>query len=146
MATFLQLLKETGMRCGEACQLKWTDLDLVNNSVRITPEKGGNPRNLKMSIKLVDMLNEMPKETISAFTYSTNAWIRNFGCQRKKIAFKLKNPRLTQITFHTFRHWKATMEYYNTRNPPCNAPLRSQKHKNTLIYTQLVTFEDDDYL
>ena len=29
LAAFLQLLKETGMRCGEACGLlKWTDLDL----------------------------------------------------------------------------------------------------------------------
>ena len=44
MATFLQLLKETGMRCGEVCQLKWTDVDLVNNSVRVTPEKGSNAR------------------------------------------------------------------------------------------------------
>jgi integrase len=96
MSTFLQLLKETGMRCGEACQLKWTDLDLVNNSVRITPEKGGNPRNLRISIKLVDMLNEMSKDTISVFTYNTNAWIRNYGRQRKKIAFKLKNSRLNQ--------------------------------------------------
>jgi integrase/recombinase XerD len=146
MATFLQLLKETGMRCGEACQLKWTDIDLVNNSVRITPEKGGNPRNLKISAKLVDMLNEMPKDTISAFTYNTNAWIRNFGRQRKKIAFKLKNPRLTQITFHTFRHWKATMEYYKTKDILHVKEILGHKSlNNTMLYTQLICFKDDDF-
>jgi len=27
------------------------------------------------------------------------------------MSFKLKNPRLQRITFHTFRHFKATVEY-----------------------------------
>ncbi|UCH69631.1 MAG: tyrosine-type recombinase/integrase, partial [Candidatus Bathyarchaeota archaeon] len=48
IATFLQLLKETGMRPGEAWFLKWIDLDFTNNSVRITPEKSSNPRILKL--------------------------------------------------------------------------------------------------
>ena len=41
---FRLLLKETGMRCGEACDLlKWTEIDLEQRSVRITPEKGSTP-------------------------------------------------------------------------------------------------------
>jgi len=146
LATFLQLLKETGMRCGEACQLKWTDLDLVNNSVRITPEKGGNPRNLKLSSKLVSMLNEMPKDSLSAFNSNTNVLTRNFGRQRKRIAYKLKNPRLTQITFHTFRHWKATMEYHKTKDILHVREILGHKSiNNTLLYTQLVTFKEDEF-
>ena len=74
MAVFLQLLKETGMRCGEACQLTWADIDLVNKSIRITPEKGGNPRNLKLSSKLVDMLKEMRKETTRVFNHGTDVF------------------------------------------------------------------------
>jgi len=38
-ATFLQLLKETGMRPGEAWDLKWTDIDTENITVNILPEK-----------------------------------------------------------------------------------------------------------
>jgi hypothetical protein len=34
--------------------------------VRITPEKGSNPRILPLSVKLVDMLTEMPKDTPTA--------------------------------------------------------------------------------
>jgi len=41
LAVFLQLLKETGMRAGEAWSLKWTDIDFENGTVRVTPEKGG---------------------------------------------------------------------------------------------------------
>jgi integrase/recombinase XerD len=146
MATFLQMLKETGMRCGEACQLKWTDIDLVNNSVRITPEKGGNPRNLRISNKLVSMLNEMPKNNIKAFTHNTDRWIRNFARQRKRIAAKLKNPILTQITFHTFRHWKATMEYHKTKDILHVKEILGHKSiNNTLLYTQLVSFKEDEF-
>jgi len=40
-STFLQLLKETAARSGEAWALKWIDVDLKNRTVRITAEKGG---------------------------------------------------------------------------------------------------------
>lgn len=90
-------------------------IDLVNNCIRVIPEKNSNPRNLPISNKLVSMLNAMPQNTQCAFTYNTDAWIRNYSRQRKKIAFKLKDPRLMQIHFHTFRHWKATTEYHKTQ-------------------------------
>ncbi len=146
MATFLQLLKETGMRSGEACQLKWSDIDLVNNCVRVIPEKNSNPRNLPISNKLVSMLNAMPKDTQRAFTYNTDAWIRNYSRQRKKIASKLKSPRLLQIHFHTFRHWKATMEYHKTKDILHVKEILGHKSiNNTLLYTQLVVFKEDDF-
>jgi integrase len=70
LSTYLQLLKETGMRCGEACELlKWTDIDFEQRSVRITPEKGSNPRILPLSFKLINMLNSLPKTTITVFRF-----------------------------------------------------------------------------
>ena len=146
MATYLQLLKETGMRCGEASQLNWTDLDLENKSIRITPEKGGNPRNLRISNKLLDMLKETPKNRVAVFDASSDLMRRNFGKQRKRIAAKLKNYRIKQITFHTFRHWKATMEYHKTRDILHVKEILGHKSlNNTMLYTQLIGFKDDDY-
>jgi integrase len=46
VATFLQLLKETGMRSGEAWQTRWTEIDFHSRTIRITPEKGSNPTHL----------------------------------------------------------------------------------------------------
>ena len=46
-ACYLQLLKETGMRTGEAYDRKWTDLDLENGSVTVLPEK--HARQLKVA-------------------------------------------------------------------------------------------------
>jgi len=61
LATFLRTLKETGARSGEAIQLKWVDVDNRNNTITINePEKGGNPRIIKVSSKLIAMLNDLP--------------------------------------------------------------------------------------
>jgi integrase len=61
MSAYLQLLKETGVRRGEAYQLKWTDIDLINRTVRITPEKGSNPRIFRISENLARKLGSLPK-------------------------------------------------------------------------------------
>ena len=45
--TFLQLLKETGARLGEAWQLEWISFDFENKSVDITPEKAVTQENSK---------------------------------------------------------------------------------------------------
>jgi len=148
MATFLQLLKETGVRYGEAFNLKWKDVDLINKTVRITPEKSSNPRIFKISNKLAMMLSHLSMKTANVFTYKNKFYLRKaFLKQRKKIAFKLGNPRILQIHFHTFRHWKATMEYAKTKDILHVMQLLGHKNiKNTLIYTQLVNFEGDEYI
>jgi len=52
-----------------------------------------------------------------------------------------------KITFHTFRHWKATMEYHRTKDILHVMQLLGHKNiKNTLIYTQLVNFKDNEYV
>ena len=44
VATFLQLLKETVMRAGEAKRILWTDIDFEKRVITLNcPEKGGNP-------------------------------------------------------------------------------------------------------
>jgi len=147
MATFLQLLKETGVRCGEACQLQWIDLDSVGGSILVTPEKGSNSRKIKISGKLNAMLNELPRSSKLIFNANTDALRKSFQHQRRHTAHKLQTPRLMQISFHTFRHWKATMEYHKTRDILHVMQLLGHRNiKNTLLYTQLVEFKDDDFV
>jgi integrase len=48
------------------------------------------------------------------------------------------------IHFHTFRHWKATMEYAKTRDILHVMQVLGHRNiKNTLIYTQLVKMEKE---
>jgi len=147
MSVFLQTLKETGARAGEVWKLKWTDVDCESRAMRITAEKGSDPRILRISQKLLDMLSALPKTSVYVFGgYPLRGFARSFQRSRKLIAKKLGNPRLLQITFHTFRHWKATMEYAKTRDIlHVMKTLGHRNIKNTLIYTQLIDFKDDEY-
>ncbi|MEM4447237.1 MAG: site-specific integrase [Nitrososphaerota archaeon] len=147
LMAFLQLLKETGMRCEEACRLRWTDLDFEAKVVRVSPEKGSCPRVLKISDKLIAMLKALPKTSAKVFGVSVDAMQKSFARQRRKLAKKLENPRLLQITFHTFRHWRATMEYHKTRDILHVMCMLGHKNiKNTLIYTQLIEFKEEEYI
>jgi integrase len=152
--TFLQLLRETGIRCGEAWNLKWTDFDSERATVNVTPEKNSKPRQLKISNRLVAMLHRLPKKSTCLFREANQDPInslrgarRNFERQRKRLAIKLQNPRLMQIHFHTLRHYKATSEYHKTKDILHVMQLLGHKNiRNTLIYTHLVNFESDDFV
>jgi integrase len=147
VATSLQLLKETGMRIGETWNLRWIDIDQEKNTIRCRAEKHGNPREFKVSTKLLGMLNMLPKRNDYVFAKANlNGHRWNYEKQRKRMAVKLQNPRLNEVKFHTFRHWYATREYAKT-----NVLLHVQErlgHRNinsTMVYTHLIKTEGDNY-
>ena len=147
VAAFLQVAKETGARAGEIFALRWTDVDFETRTLRITAEKGSEPRIFKISTRLVAMLNQIPKEAERIFSHYKRLQNlrRSFDRYRKRTAHKLGNPRLLQIHFHTLRHWKGTMEYHKTKDIlHVMQVLGHRQIKNTLLYTQLVKFEEDD--
>jgi integrase/recombinase XerD len=146
-ATFLQLLKETAMRSGEAWRIKWTDLNIKNRTITLNkPEKHGKPRMFKISSTLLSMLQALPQNSDDVFEGSLIAFRKTFNKYRARITTKLKNPRFKKVTFHTFRHWKATTEYHKTKDILHIMELLGHRDiKTTLIYTQLVTFESDEY-
>jgi integrase len=106
------------MRVGEAWKLHWTEIDFVSNTIRVTPEKGSNPRIFKISDKLMGMLKALQEKSRSnrVFQKSLKSQARLFHKQRRKTARKLQNSRIVRISFHTFRHFKATMEYHKTKD------------------------------
>jgi len=148
LSACLQLLKEIPIRIGEALSLKWIEIDSERRIIYVnTTEKDGKPRVFKISEKLLGMINALPKKNEKIFGLTGYQYISSqLATTRKRIANKLQNPRLLQIHFHTFRHWKATMEYNRTRD--ILYVMRLLGHRcieNTLVYTQLVSFENDQY-
>jgi integrase/transcription elongation factor Elf1 len=156
-ATMLRLLKETAMRLGEAWMLEWTDLDVENRTLRCNnPEKNSRPRLFTLSPDLTQMLNQLPK--VNQFIFGCGRGIQQgktdpakhrrliqrqksrITRQRHRVAAKLQNPRIEKITYHTLRHWKATMLYHQTKD--ILYVMRFLGHrsiKNTLIYIDLET-------
>jgi len=146
VATSLLLLKETGMRIGEAWKLEWTDFNEKNRNLKCTPEKHGRPRMFKVSSRLVSMLKALPKHSKYIFSKKNmSAHTANFIRQRRRLAKKLQNPRLEKITFHTLRHFYATMLYHKTKDILyVKQMLGHRSIQSTLIYTQLVDFENPE--
>jgi integrase len=133
------LLKQTGIRPGEALNLKSADLDPVHKTINVTPEKNSNPRIARLSNDLFERLDRLPKISDRIFGRVDKEHFRhNFSLQRRRAAHKLQNPRINRITFRTLRHWKATMEYHRTKDILHVMQLLGHKNiKNTLVYTHL---------
>jgi integrase/predicted RNA-binding Zn-ribbon protein involved in translation (DUF1610 family) len=149
-AAFLTLLMETGLRSGEAWNLGWTDVDLEKGIVTVNnPEKNGLPRQQRISGKLIAMLNLLPKTTEKIWGgdrkklyYFRIAYI----LKRNKIAFNLQNPRIRRIKLHTMRHYYATMEYHRTKDlVHVQEKLGHKSILNTMIYTHLIDFTENEY-
>jgi integrase len=108
LSPFLLVLKETAARKGEAAQLTWTNIDFQRGLISITPEKGGNPRTLAVSERLIEVLRSQKRRGERVFSATLSSISSNYYQQRLKIAKKTGNPRLLKIGLHDFRHWKLT--------------------------------------
>jgi integrase len=138
LSTFLQFLKETGARGGEAANTQCRDVDFERKIVHITPEKGSKARILPISNKLIDMLNRQPKRSSGKIFSDFSSLRCNYHEARKNLIFKLQNPRLKDIHIHTFRHWKATIEYHKTKDIlHVQQILGHRDIKSTMIYITL---------
>jgi integrase len=137
-SVFLQVLKETGARYGEAARLKWTDIDLKRRQITVGAEKHGDARILPISEKLIGMLEIVPKTSDRVFPSTKSAISSNFYLQRRKIARKLANPRLLKVGFHSFRHWKATNARHNGLDAfDIQVLLGHRDLKSTMRYVKL---------
>jgi integrase len=153
-AAFLQLLKECGCRSGEAYAIKWVDIDTERSVLNIIPEKGSNPRQLRISTRLITMLNALPHKWNFIFHspevdagISQDHFRRIFDRQRMKVAEKLENPRIRLISFKTLRHFRATMFYHQTRDIPATMQMLGHRNiRNTLVYTHVIDWKSDEFI
>jgi len=159
VGAFLRLLKDTGVRPIEAWRLRWLDLDVAHRCVTITPAKYSRPRKLTITEPTLNIISSLPRSTEyvwspsgnrARFTVELAHFTRNYCKQRKRVAAKLRNPRLRQISLRTFRHWKATMEYAKTKDILHVKRLLGHKNiQNTLKYIHLanaLTQRSEEYV
>ena len=143
-ATFLRLLKESGIRRGEGAQLRFKDFDFERKTVRIIPEKKGRAREIPLSDKLVAMLKQV------FGLYPNNPFPNGRTCQqhlerlRRIVAKAQNNPRFLSIHLHSFRHFRATSLYHQTKDLLyVQRMLGHRSISNTIRYTQLVDWKED---
>lgn len=127
-ATLLRLLKETAMRLGEAWLVEWIDVDSQNHTAMCrNPEKNSRSRAFEISAELSQMLQSLSHNSQYIFSCSREPLVKEgrrshlnhltrqkglLSRQRRRIAEKLKNPRIVEINCHSLRHWKAPQLYH----------------------------------
>ncbi len=88
------------------------------------------------------MLEHLPKKygnrAFSLPTMRLDNFAVNFQRQRRRTTNKIQNQRLLKIHFHTFRYWKGTMLYHETKDMYyVMLRLGHRNIANTLLYVQL---------
>lgn len=145
-SAYLQPLKETGVRAGEAWQLRWIDLDFEGLTISVAPEKHSLPRQIKTKTRLLSMLTCLPRNGDHIFGEGElDNFARWFYIKRERVAEKLGNPRIRRIGFKTPRHFKATTLYHRTKDILLvQRTLGHRDIRNTLVYTHLIDNESDE--
>jgi integrase len=109
-------------------------------------EKKGKPRQFRISDKLIAMLQRIRKEKKTVWHGNVNNFRISFAAQKRRLAFKLQNPRIKMIALHILRHFYACKLYHQTKDILLvRERLGHRSILNTMVYTQLVDWESDDY-
>jgi integrase len=145
MAAFLRCLKETFADPGEVLGLNWKDLS--GNVITINkPVNGHLPGQIKISLELTGMLNNLPKKSTRIFPTSYNSIAHCFRILRKATARRLQNPKILHVTFKSFRHWEGSMLAYITSGNvlAVKKALRHKQVTNTMKYIHRLEFQDPE--
>jgi len=105
---FCKMTMETGSRPIELWNLKWNDVDLVNQNVSITPAKNGNGRELPITDDMVKMLNIMHRESEYVFRKGKLEHFRE-GFRRHliRLAREFGEEKIKNCSLKTWRTWYA---------------------------------------
>ncbi|TET64845.1 site-specific integrase [Candidatus Bathyarchaeota archaeon] len=147
----LTISKETGLRPIELHNLKVKDIDLDQRLIHPTTAKNGSARTLKISSNLRTTLeNHINTNKLNLndklFKGTSDAYGKNYRAMRNNLAEKLNNHSLKTIRLYDFRHFYATKLYAKTRDILyVKQQMGHKKIETTLIYTQLLNLNDDEW-
>ncbi|QOS78491.1 tyrosine-type recombinase/integrase [Paenibacillus sp. JNUCC31] len=121
--TMMMVLLETGMRIGELCNLKTSDIFFKELEIRITKGKGGRARRVpfqqtcgKIIRKYMDIRGDM--ETDALFVNMDNEQISTRALQDKMQTYgSVSGITGVRVSPHTFRHTMAKFYILNGGDP-----------------------------
>ncbi|UCH69771.1 MAG: tyrosine-type recombinase/integrase [Candidatus Bathyarchaeota archaeon] len=150
-ALVFSVLRDTGLRPIEIHKLTLKNIDLERGAITVKSAKFGNPRVLKLKPSTQAMLREYIEKnnpSLDQKLFPNPSAIRHsFARYRNLVAVKLHEPTLKKIRLYDLRHHFATMLYHKTKDILyVKEQLGHKRLENTLIYTHLVDFKDEEYI
>ena len=108
LASIIQFAIQTGMRRGELMGLKWTDIDLPNRRAHIHTSKNGEPRQVPLSKRAVEVLQSLNKEDgDQVFPMSLNVLKNQYNRAKAYSKEQWNNSEINpfiDLRFHDLRH------------------------------------------
>jgi integrase len=124
-----------GLNCGFGCtdcaQLKWKDLDLENNRVKLARNKTGVPRNLPLWPETTQTLRKLPKSgKLVFYTSKGYPWIRTLlksedNGDSKYTTINFVTPRFSRLLRKTGIHAPKGTGFYTLRRTAATLAARS---------------------
>ena len=147
--TAFKLIKECGLRPIEVSRLTLSHFDLNRRTVYPETAKGGAARVLELKNDTLALIKDLVsgKNLDDQIFPSSKTLQKNWNRMRNKLAERYSRPELKQIRLYDLRHFYATMLYHRTKDIlHVMQKLGHRNIKNTLIYTHLVNFQDDEWI
>jgi integrase len=148
----LRVMKETGARPIELFRLKVSSIDMEQRYIYFEACKHGNPRKIKVTEQLIQLLKDYINRNQIAFNSilfrGTPVFLgRDFRDSRNLLAKKTNDPTIKQIRLYDIRHYFATMDYHKFQDIKRTQYLMGHKHSNTTdIYTHILdNGEESEY-
>ena len=150
LALRLKISMETGLRPIEVMRLKVKDVNFETRTLQPATAKNGAPRMIKLSIQTTAMLKahiSKYKRTQhdKIFKGTSDNYGKLFRQMRNNLAEKLQDPTIRNIRLYDLRHYYATRLYSKTKDILLvKQQMGHKKLETTLIYTQLLHFNEED--
>lgn len=109
----IELDIETGMRQSEILGIEWSDVKLSSKSIHLDDTKSGDPRDVPLSPKAIQILKNMPRPITNCkvFDLSQDRLIRGFKLACNLAREAAENPKpdfMENLKFHDLRHESAS--------------------------------------
>jgi integrase len=150
-AVVFSVLRDTGLRPVELYNLTLRCMELEKGTINVKSVKNGLPRIVAVKPSTLAMLKEyVGRRTLGSDDQlfpDPSAARHAFERYRNDVAKKLKEPNLMKIRLYDLRHFFATMLYHRTKDILyVKEQLGHKRIENTLVYTHLVNFGDDEFV
>lgn len=107
LASIIEFAIQTGMRRGEVMGLSWSDVDIANRKAYLYKTKNGEPRQVPLTLRAIEVLKASPKTDERVFPMTFDCLRSQFNRLRNHLKQCWDgygaNP-FNDLRFHDFRH------------------------------------------
>jgi len=145
-ATIFTILEETGLEGKELETTTRRDIDTEQGIINVQGCKGHNSRSLKLKQQTAEMLRAYLHKYTGEHPFPKSIRMgKVWRSTRDRLAEKVNQPQLKAIPLRNLRHHFATTTYDRTKDILLvMQKLGHKKIETTMLYTQLVNFNEDE--